>query len=102
HAFSRNSPQTADCLVAEAVVFEPVSGARFTENREKYREFDQINDRLREIDAKGEAPYEINRFRAGDQYSKNEPFPVSVSLETVRNALTVAGMRKKRGHRTRS
>ena len=57
----------------------------------------QINDRLREIDAKGDAPYEICRFKAGDQYYKYEPFPVSVSLETVRNALTVAGMRKKRG-----
>ena len=56
----------------------------------------QINDRLREIGAKGDAPYEICRFKAGDQYYKYEPFPVSVSLETVRNALTVAGMRKKR------
>jgi len=62
----------------------------------------QINDRLREIDAKGDAPYEICRFKAGDQYYKYEPFPVSVSLETVRNALTVAGMRKKRGSRNRT
>jgi hypothetical protein len=32
------SPQTSDCLVAEAVEIEPVSTTEFAENREKYRE----------------------------------------------------------------
>src|SRR3977135_2083908 len=38
HAF-RKSPQFADCLVAEAVVFESVSTRRFPASREKYSDF---------------------------------------------------------------
>jgi hypothetical protein len=60
-----------------------------------------VNERLNKIAAEGDAPYEICRFKAGDKRHQYEPFPTSVSLETVRNALTVAGMRKQRWHRGR-
>ena len=35
----RKSPRTGDCVVADAVVVEPVSPYEFPANREKYREF---------------------------------------------------------------
>jgi len=38
----RNTAQTADCLVAEAVVIEPVSSMYFAANREKYREMSAV------------------------------------------------------------
>jgi hypothetical protein len=60
---------------------------------------DMVNKRLSKMAAAGDAPYEICRFKAGDKRYEYEPFPTSVSLETVRNALTVAGMRKKRWRR---
>jgi hypothetical protein len=61
----------------------------------------RINERLGKMTAAGEVTYEICRFKAGDKRYEYEPFPTSVSLETVRNALTVAGMRKKRWRRGR-
>jgi hypothetical protein len=35
----RKSPHTQDCVVAQAVAFEPVSVREFPANREKNREF---------------------------------------------------------------
>jgi hypothetical protein len=52
-----------------------------------------INDRLAEMKKAGIAPYEICHFKAGDQYVRYEKFPTSLSLETVRSALTKIGMR---------
>jgi hypothetical protein len=60
----------------------------------------QINDRLREMAASGIAPYEICPFKIGDKYIRYKSFPVSVSLETVRSALTKAGMRTKLRQKT--
>jgi hypothetical protein len=55
----------------------------------------KINDRLAQIAAAGAAPYEICPFKIGDKYIRYKSFPDSVSLETVRSALTKAGMRTK-------
>src|SRR3954464_3118477 len=44
---SRNAPQMADCVVADAVDIEPVSASNFPDNREKYREFCQFEGVLR-------------------------------------------------------
>jgi hypothetical protein len=60
-----------------------------------------INERLSQMAAAGDALYEICRFKAGDKYYRYEPPPTSVSLETVRNALTVARLREKRRRRSR-
>jgi hypothetical protein len=108
----RKFPTPIENVVLD-IAFELIGESRIkTRKKDEYRQIaerlcriplkvlhGQINDRLSEIEAKGDAPYEICRFKAGDQYYKYEPFPVSVSLETVRNALTVVGMRKKRGRR---
>ena len=51
-----------------------------------------VNQRLREIAAAGEAPYEICYFRKGDANVWYEPFPKSLSITTVRNALVKSGM----------
>jgi len=59
----------------------------------------KINDRLCEMAAAGIRPYQICHFKGGDRYPLYEDFPTSVSLETVRSALTKIGMRQPRGRR---
>jgi hypothetical protein len=59
----------------------------------------KINDRLRELAAAGLALYQICHFKAGDKHHRYEEFPASLSLETVRSALTKVGMRVKRRRR---
>lgn len=61
----------------------------------------EINDRLREIEELGTAPYEICHFKVGDGYIRYEDFPTSVSLKTVRSALTISGMRQPGDRRRR-
>jgi hypothetical protein len=56
----------------------------------------RVNERLKMIADEGSAPYEICHFKAGDGYMLFEPFPSSLSLETVRSALVKIGMRKPR------
>jgi hypothetical protein len=51
-----------------------------------------VNQRLREMAEAGYAPYEICSFKAGDRYWRYEPFPRSLSITTVRNALVKSGM----------
>ena len=41
-------------------------------------------------------PYEICRFRAGDERYSFESFPTSISIETIRTALIKSGMREPR------
>lgn len=59
----------------------------------------RVNEILATIDGNG--PYEICRFKAGDKYFKYEPFPKSLSLETVRTALIKSDMREKGPRRSR-
>jgi len=88
------------------IAFDLMGEARVNRTRDEYMQIaarlpplkvlhGQINDKLREMAAAGIAPYEICRFKRGDQYYRYESFPASVSLETVRSALTKAGMRTK-------
>jgi hypothetical protein len=51
-----------------------------------------INQRLREMAEAGYAPYQICYFKVGDGYVWYEPFPTSLSITTVRNALIKSGM----------
>ena len=46
-------------------------------------------------------PYEICRFKAGDKRYSFEPFPTSISIETIRSALVKSGMRESRRRRTK-
>lgn len=51
-----------------------------------------VNQRLAEIARSGREPYRINYSKAGWK-GPEKPFPTSVSLETVRTALKVHGVR---------
>jgi hypothetical protein len=54
----------------------------------------EVNRLLAIIAERGVAPYEICRFRAGDEVIRFEPFPTSISIQSIRNALVVSGMRE--------
>src|SRR5262245_9094540 len=84
------------------IAFEVMGESRINRTHKEYMEIaarlpplkrlhGQINDRLREMAAAGIAPYEICHFKRGDRYIRYKAFPDSVSLETVRSALTKAG-----------
>jgi hypothetical protein len=45
--------------------------------------------------------YEICGFKRGDQWITYRPYPKAISIETVRTALEVSGMRKPRRRRNR-
>ena len=88
------------------IAFDLVGESRVNRTRDEYMQIaarlpplkmlhGQINDRLREMAAAGAAPYEICPFKIGDKYIRYKSFPGSVSLETVRSALTKAGMSTK-------
>jgi hypothetical protein len=107
----RRFPTPIENIVLNAV-FHLMNEERFDRTHKEYMQIadrlpalkvlhGQINDMLGQIAADGAAPYEICRFKAGDERYRYEPFPTTVSLETVRSALTVAGMRKQRGRRSR-
>lgn len=53
-----------------------------------------VNQALGEMAAAGYAPYEICYFKAGDRSPWFEPFPTSLSKETVRKAWVKSGMRE--------
>jgi hypothetical protein len=64
-----------------------------------------INQILRELhrrnDAcKGALLPELCRFKAGDQRIIYEPYPRAISIQTVRVALEVAGMRQPKWRKT--
>ena len=52
-----------------------------------------INLALQEMAIAGRVPYEICYFKAGDKKRWYEKFPVSVSIEVVRQAWVKSGMR---------
>jgi hypothetical protein len=52
-----------------------------------------VNERLKEIQESGSAPYQICRFRAGDKRVVYEDYPTSISIEVLRTALNKSGMR---------
>jgi len=51
-----------------------------------------VNERLRALKASGTEPYQICRFAAGSEKITYEPFPASISRETVRRALKNFGL----------
>jgi hypothetical protein len=59
-----------------------------------------VNQQLAKIAEAGAAPYEICRFRAGDKIIRYEPFPTSISIQTIRTALIVSGMRRPKWKRS--
>jgi hypothetical protein len=51
------------------------------------------NEELRQRHARDEVPLAICRFRPGDRSVRYDPVPSSISAETIRRALNLAGMR---------
>lgn len=58
-----------------------------------------VNEKLREMAAAGNAPYEICYFKVKDKNHWYRKFPESLSMETIRTALIKSGMRQPRGPR---
>ena len=54
--------------------------------------FVYINDELAKIHASGKVPYDICYFKQGDRGHWYEPYPASLSRETIRRALKKSGM----------
>ena len=52
-----------------------------------------VNEELRKRHEQGDLPLAICRFRAGDQGVRYDPVPTSISIETIRTALNLSGMR---------
>jgi hypothetical protein len=53
-----------------------------------------VNDELRQRHKRGEVPLAICRFRGrGERYIRYDPVPTSISIETIRTALNLSGMR---------
>jgi hypothetical protein len=61
-----------------------------------------INDRLREMAARGSGPRGLCYFLAGDRRARIENVPKSVSSEVIRSALVKSGTRQKQTRRTRT
>jgi hypothetical protein len=63
----------------------------------------QLLQSIHQESARSEIPLpQLCRFKAGDQRCIYEDYPRKISLETMRIALKVSGMRRPRGKRTKS
>lgn len=110
--FSNRGRTMAHCLtsyenIALNLIFESVNECRFNRSPAEYLDIIRrlpppkvlhfvVNKRLQEIEASGSAPSSaICRFVAGDRSVRYDPYPVSVSLTTILNALNKSGMRLK-------
>jgi hypothetical protein len=55
----------------------------------------RVNEELKKENSEGRQRYSaICRFRAGDISPRYEPYPTSISIDTIRNALNFSGFRK--------
>jgi hypothetical protein len=102
-------PTSRENIVLD-IIFELMGESRINRSYDEYMEIasrlpplkvlqHDVNERLRTMAADGTAPYQICHFKKSDRYNRYEAYPTSVSLETVRSALTKAGMRKTRYRR---
>jgi hypothetical protein len=84
--------RTYDEYMAIATRLPPLKALKFKIN--------QMLQQLHECDGgNGVRLPELCRFKAGDQRINYEPYPKSISGETVRVALEIAGMRQQRWRR---
>ena len=99
--------------LAITLMFESLGESRFNRTMAEYNAIAarapklqamhiDVNRRLQEMAAAGDAPYQICYFKAGYTIISYEPFPTSLSLETIRRALVKSGMRDlQREHKRR-
>src|SRR5689334_15348268 len=91
--------------LAVNLVFEVLGEKRENRTAQEYRDIAarlpalkmlefKINERLKELHTTDRHRlYEICRFQAGDERYQYEPLPTEISYETLRAALTIAGLR---------
>ena len=87
--------RTLDEYMAIAARLPPLKQLTYLVNR-LLQQLHKCND-----ECKGFILPELCRFKAGDQRIVYEPYPKSISCETVRAALQVSGMRKARWSKAR-
>lgn len=58
----------------------------------------QLQTNLKRLADRGLAPHELCIFKAGHKRIVFEPYPRTISIETIRTALNVTGLRKARSH----
>lgn len=89
---------TSKETIAIELVFDLLNESRFDRTLQEYcaietrlpkieAAFVHVNARLAELAMSGRAPYEICRFKKGDVGHFYEPFPTSLSRETIRRAI---------------
>ena len=89
--------------IALNLIFEWLGESRYNRTLQEYAEIARhlpkldalcayVNQRLREIAVAGSPPYEICRFRAGDNSVRYVRFPKSLSITVIRTALVKSGM----------
>jgi hypothetical protein len=87
------------------LIFRRLGASRFNRTMDEYMDVASrapklaamhadVNAMLHEMAKAGYAPYEICYFKAGDRFPWYEPFPTSLSLETIRKAWVKSGMRE--------
>ena len=100
------------------LIFAAMGECRFNRKHDEYMAISNRLPRLKELtfqvnrllqqlhrcnkECKGFVLPQICRFKAGDQRIVYEPYPNSISDETVRAALVAAGMREQRWRRLKS
>jgi hypothetical protein len=100
--------------IAANLIFAVVGECRFNRTHREYMAIAnklpplkvlhaKVNERLQKLhedaERNGIPLPEICRFKAGDERITYEPYPRTISYETLRTALTVLGMRRPRWRR---
>jgi hypothetical protein len=108
----RHFPTSVENIVLN-LIFEWLGESRFNRTNDEYMQIAAcipkleachayVNQRLQEYAKSGNPPFgAICNFKAGQSNAWYKPFPTSISLETVRTALIVSGMREPRPPRQR-
>ena len=97
--------------IALSLIFAVMRESRFNRSYDEYMAIAaklpplkkltfEVNETLRQLHkydgCNGMRLPELCRFRSGDKRITFEPYPEAISHQTVRTALTIAGMRKPR------
>jgi hypothetical protein len=105
----RNPFPTSKEQIALDLIMEWLGESRFNRSLDEYLSIARrlpklealhayVNQRLAEIAKAEVAPFEICYCKSGDRYPWYEPFPTSLSKETVRSALVKSGFWALRKH----
>jgi hypothetical protein len=98
--------------IALSLVFDAVGEQQINRSAHEYAKIAQslpplkvlhhlVNEELRErLRSPHYANCEICRFKAGDRIIRFEPYPRSISIETLRSALNWSAMRQPRSRRS--